>query len=97
MNALRRLPWQDNGKPAYVTPGDGIVNALADTMENMTLAQAEDLADQAARMARDSKANARDMRPVLALLAGAVNVARLRGERLGEDSDEERAQRDADR
>lgn len=91
MNHLRRLPWQDGDKPAFVTPGSGLVNDLADTVEAMTLDQAEDLASHAARMARDSGAKVEDMRPLLALLAGAArdaaNVARLRGERLGQAYD----------
>ncbi|MFD4976194.1 hypothetical protein ACFWOI_40175, partial [Streptomyces sp. NPDC058424] len=31
---LRRLPWDGpEGKPSYVTPGDGVINQIADSTE----------------------------------------------------------------
>ena len=83
---LRRLPWTQDGKDAFVTAGDGPVNQLADQMEWQALAVAEDLATQATRLARNMDVSAAEMRPVLALLAASVKdvvqVARLRAERL---------------
>lgn len=89
---LRRLPWTEAGKDAYVTPGDGIINRMADAAENMSLAQAEDLARQATRAARDPQASAQELRLLMRLLGAitqdAVNVAKLRGERLGMDNED---------
>ncbi|MFE0413622.1 hypothetical protein [Streptomyces tendae] len=83
---LRRLPWSDNGKPAYVPPGDGPVNQMADIMESQACDVAQDLAEQAARLVRDRGAGVEEMRPLLILLAAStkdvVQVARLRAERL---------------
>ena len=30
---LRRLPWREDDRPAFVPPGDGLVNRLADALE----------------------------------------------------------------
>lgn len=29
---LRRLPWREDDRPAFVPPGDGLVNRLADAL-----------------------------------------------------------------
>ncbi len=85
-DTLRRLPWTNDGRAAYVTPGNGTVNRLADQMEQSACAVAADLAQQATRVARDMGASAAEMRPLLALLAASVvdvvQVAELRRERL---------------
>ncbi|MDX3413172.1 hypothetical protein PV661_02705 [Streptomyces sp. MD20-1-1] len=92
MNQMRRLPWTQDGKPAFVTAGThGPVTQLADQMERQACAVAEDLATQATRLARDMSASAAEMRPVLALLAASVKdvvmVAQLRAERLDAGQD----------
>ncbi|MGW6541912.1 hypothetical protein ACWGBH_03500 [Streptomyces massasporeus] len=93
---LRRLPWREGDKDAFVTPGNGTVNRLADIMERMSLDQAEDLAREATAAVRNPKATVHDLKPLLRLLAAAtvdaVSVARLRAERLGMDNED----RDAD-
>ncbi|MGW2938867.1 hypothetical protein ACWDA7_45620 [Streptomyces sp. NPDC001156] len=91
MNGLRRLPWQDNGKPAYVTPGGGLINALADATEGATLTAAEEAAERAVKLAGDTAASRAELRTAIRVLAEltreVANVATLRGERLGMDSE----------
>ncbi|MEU6650486.1 hypothetical protein ABZ904_13800 [Streptomyces sp. NPDC046900] len=91
MSNLRRLPWEDNGKPAYVTPGDGPVNAIADAMEASILVTARNDVRRAQALAADSAASRAELRMAVQYLARAVEdaalVADLRGERLGLDQE----------
>lgn len=83
---LRRLPWAHDGKVAYVTPGDGPVNAMADQMERLAVETARDLSVECGRMARDMAVPEDALRRALVSLAAitqdVVQVADLRGERL---------------
>jgi hypothetical protein len=89
MNNLRRLPWQDNGKPAYVTPGSGPINALADATEASILATAREDVQRARALAADPAVSRAELRMAVQYLARAVEdaalVADLRGERLDVD------------
>ncbi|MQY15244.1 hypothetical protein SRB5_54230 [Streptomyces sp. RB5] len=86
MSTLRRLPWTDEGRPAYVPLGDGMVNRIADAMELEILAGALRDARRAEDLGRVAGASVAEFRTVVAWLAhavrDAVNVAVLRGERL---------------
>ncbi|MGW3727302.1 hypothetical protein [Streptomyces sp. NPDC000851] len=76
-----------------VTKGDGPVNQMADVQERMTLQVAGGLVKQANRVARDRESAPGEMRRLLLLLAAAtkdaIEVAKMRGERLGLDGDED--------
>lgn len=49
---LRRLPWDGpEGKPSYVTPGDGVINQIADSTEEHIIGMARDDAAYALSMA----------------------------------------------
>ncbi|MGI5141816.1 MULTISPECIES: hypothetical protein [unclassified Streptomyces] len=99
MNALRRLPWQDNGKDAYTPQGSGIVNAIADAMETSILVTSREDARRAQALAADSAASRAELRMAVQYLVRAVEdaamVADLRGERLGIDSEEDAVRRSA--
>ncbi|MQY10350.1 hypothetical protein SRB5_04570 [Streptomyces sp. RB5] len=86
MSELRRLPWKDDGRTAYATMGDGIVNTMADVYELEILVGASRDAERAedlARLADTSKAELRIAVTYLAhALRDAVDVATMRGERL---------------
>ncbi|MGW1028809.1 hypothetical protein ACWD4J_34890 [Streptomyces sp. NPDC002577] len=86
MNHLRRLPWEDEGRAAFVTPGDGIVNAVADAMEANMIETAREDARRALALADDQDASKAEMLVALRYVAHAVQdvalVADLRGERL---------------
>lgn len=88
MERLRRLP-----SGGMVTKGDGPVNQMADVQERMTLQVAGGLVKQANRVARDRESAPGEMRRLLLLLAAAtkdaIEVAKMRGERLGLDGDED--------
>ncbi|PGH49940.1 hypothetical protein [Streptomyces sp. Ru87] len=89
---LRRLPWQEDDRPAFVSPGDGIVNRLADVLEDQMIDTARLDAARARALADDSKATPAEMRTALRFLAGSLQdaalVATLRGERLGLEDDD---------
>lgn len=85
---LRRLPWSVDGKDAFVEAGTGgPVNRIADQMEELAVKAAHDLADEVRRMARDMTVTEDVLRRALINLAAitkdVVQVAELRGERLG--------------
>ncbi|MBA2948060.1 hypothetical protein [Streptomyces himalayensis] len=95
INHLRRLPWgAENGGHAYVTPGDGIVNGIADAMEEGMLLTAQEDAERATALAADPYASLAELRVAVRYLAhavaDAVKVAELRGERLPMTSDSAR-------
>ncbi|MQY11271.1 hypothetical protein SRB5_13860 [Streptomyces sp. RB5] len=84
---LRRLPWTDEGRPAYVPVGDGMVNRIADAMELEILAGALRDAGRAEDLVRAVETSLAELRTAVKWLAhalrDAVDVAVLRGERLG--------------
>ncbi|MGW9026738.1 hypothetical protein ACWGQ5_21625 [Streptomyces sp. NPDC055722] len=90
---LRRLPWTDGDKTAYVTPGDGIVNAIADAMESGILVTAREDVARARSLAADMAASRAELRMAIQYLARGVEdvalVADLRGERLGMEAAED--------
>ncbi|MGW1801519.1 hypothetical protein ACWCQN_37790 [Streptomyces sp. NPDC001984] len=86
---LRRLPWTGpEGKVEYVTPGDGVVNQIADSTEAHMVSVALDDAAYALAMAERPEVPRAELRLIIRKLAGAVkdvaSVAELRGERLSE-------------
>ncbi|MFJ8546806.1 sulfatase [Streptomyces sp. NPDC093586] len=89
---LRRLPWQEDGRPAFVPPGDGIVNRLADVLEAELIETAQADAIRARSLADDTRATMPELRTALRFVAHSLDdaalVATLRGERLGLDSSE---------
>ncbi|MFE4417699.1 hypothetical protein [Streptomyces sp. NPDC056817] len=86
---LRRLPWSGpGGKTEFVTPGDGVINQIADSTEAHIVSMARDDAAYALTMAELPEATPDELRTVVRKLAGALrdvaHVAELRGERLSE-------------
>ncbi|MFE2608659.1 hypothetical protein ACFXDI_36280 [Streptomyces mirabilis] len=86
---LRRLPWSSmDGKTEYVTPGDGLINQIADSTEAHIISMARDDAAQALSMVERPEVPRAELRLALSKLASAVkdvaHVAELRGERLSE-------------
>ncbi|MFD4970953.1 sulfatase [Streptomyces sp. NPDC056821] len=88
---LRRLPWSEDGKPAYLSTGGGasFLAHLADVMEEGMLTTAEVDGERANAIADDVSASRAELRFAVRYLshavADAVEVARLRGERLDLD------------
>ncbi|GHF89066.1 hypothetical protein [Streptomyces thermodiastaticus] len=88
---LRRLPWTEDGKPAYLVTGEGgsFLAEMADAMEEGMLTTAEVDAERADTLADDVRASRAELKMAVRYLAravaDAVEVARLRGERLGID------------
>jgi hypothetical protein len=86
---LRRLPWEEDGKPVYLaTDGEASFLArMADTMEEGMLTTAEVDMTRALSVADDVDATRPELKTAVRFLAhavaDAVEVARLRGERLG--------------
>ncbi|MFM9669304.1 hypothetical protein [Streptomyces galilaeus] len=97
MSTLRRLPGiAADGRTAFVTPGEGIINRLGDAMEGATIVAAKESIDRARQLANDHAASTAELRIALRVLAAGtesvIEVATLRGERLGMDvSDDESA------
>ncbi|MFJ8720949.1 hypothetical protein [Streptomyces sp. NPDC093269] len=86
---LRRLPWNGpEGKPEYVTPGEGVINQIADSTEAHIIGMARDDAAYALTMVELPEVSRAELCIVLRKLASAVkdvaHVAELRGERLSE-------------
>ncbi|MEU6577121.1 hypothetical protein [Streptomyces sp. NPDC046805] len=86
---LRRLPWTSpDGKAEYVTPGDGVINQIADSTEVHIISMARDDAADALAMVERPEVCRAELALILRKLASAVNdvahVAELRGERLTE-------------
>ena len=86
---LRRLPWNSpEDKPAYVAPGDGVINRVADSVEADTLRAARADAGYALALAGQADASRDELSAALRALASVtlsvVAVADLRGERLDE-------------
>ncbi|MFJ7785749.1 hypothetical protein ACIQY8_24205 [Streptomyces albidoflavus] len=83
---LRRLPWQEGDKPAFVNPGDGMVTRLADAMEAEMIETAQSDARRALALAGDPSVSRAELQVAVRYLASAVQdaalVADLRGERL---------------
>ncbi|MFF1400460.1 hypothetical protein ACFVZD_42730 [Streptomyces sp. NPDC058287] len=92
---LRRLPWRENDKAAYLSTGGGVslIGAMADAMEEGMLATAEADASRATTLTEDVSASRAELRMAVRYLchaiADAVEVARLRGERLPLDAESE--------
>jgi hypothetical protein len=88
---LRRLPWSEDGKSAYLSTGDGasFLARMADTMEEGMLTTAEVDMTRALSVAEEVSASRAELKMAVRFLAhavaDAVEVARLRGERLGVD------------
>ncbi|MFK4689836.1 hypothetical protein [Streptomyces pristinaespiralis] len=84
---LRRLPWTGpEGKAEYVTPGEGVINQIADSTEAHIIGMARDDAAYALAMVEQSGITRAELRSVVRKLAETVKsvayVAELRGERL---------------
>lgn len=92
MSTLRRLPWSDDTRTAFVTPGDGVINTLADSIEESGLTLTEEAITRALAQADDFAVSRAELRVAIRVLAHAateaVHVARLRGERLNMDADD---------
>lgn len=84
---LRLLPWDQDGKPAYLRSDDprGYIARLADQMESVHLGTARELAAHA-RALLGGHASPRELCRVVERLCEALNdvarVAESRGERL---------------
>ncbi|GAA3976311.1 hypothetical protein GCM10022384_27980 [Streptomyces marokkonensis] len=89
---LRRLPWREDDRSVFVSPGDGIVNRLADILEEELIETAQTDAARARGLADDVEATTPELRAALRFVAHSVDdaalVATLRGERLGLESPE---------
>ncbi|MFH9821617.1 hypothetical protein, partial [Streptomyces sp. NPDC017230] len=72
----------------YVTPGEGVINQIADQTEAQIISAARDDVAYALSMAELPEASRAELRLIVRKLAGTVrdiaNVAELRGERLDE-------------
>jgi hypothetical protein len=84
---LRELPWQEaDGRPAYTTYGNGMVNALADTHEETLLATAREDAIRARELVRDRAVSPAELlfavRTLVHAVRSATRVADLRGHRI---------------
>ena len=97
MTRLRRLPGSlGSGRQALVPEGEGIINQLGDALEGATLVSAQLAIERARKLADDRAASTSEMRIALRVLSAetkdVIEVATLRGERLGMDvSDDESA------
>ncbi|MEU5651298.1 hypothetical protein ABZ767_18510 [Streptomyces pseudogriseolus] len=86
--SLRRLPWTEGGKTAYLSTdgGSSLLARSADVMEESMLVTAEVDANRATTLAADISASRAELRMAVQYMtraiADAVEVARLRGERL---------------
>lgn len=86
---LWRLPWTEDGKPAYLPTDDGasFLARMADTMEEGMLTTAEVDMARALSVAGEVSASRAELKMAVRFLAhavaDAVEVARPRGERLG--------------
>ena len=76
---------------AFVTPGDGVINTLADSIEESGLTLTEEAITRALAQADDFAVSRAELRVAIRVLAHAateaVHVARLRGERLNMGAD----------
>ncbi|MFJ4727187.1 hypothetical protein ACIP44_12430 [Streptomyces diastaticus] len=83
---LRRVPWQEDTKPVFVNPDDGLITHLADVMEAEMLLSARNDARRALSLARDPGVSRAELLAAVQYLSSAVQdaalVADLRGERL---------------
>lgn len=83
---LRRLPWDEDGRAAFVSPGDGFVNRLANAIEVEIIETARNDARRALSLARDPGVSRAELLAAVQYLSSAVQdaalVADLRGERL---------------
>lgn len=83
---LRRLPWQEGGRAAFVSPGDGMVNRMADAIEEQIIETAQSDARRALALAGDPGVSRAELGIAIQYLSSAVQdaalVAELRGERL---------------
>lgn len=85
---MRLLPWAGaDGKPCYlVSDGTGPVSSLADTVESVQLAMADDLLDHAADMLADRRATPAQLRFLVARMGEALTdvrrIAESRGARV---------------
>ncbi|MER6294932.1 hypothetical protein [Streptomyces althioticus] len=86
---LRRLPWREDGKDAYLSTGEGssFLARMADSVEEGMLTTAEVDMARALSVADEMSSCRAELRMAVRFLAhaaaDAVEVARLRGERLG--------------
>ncbi|WP_217208293.1 hypothetical protein [Streptomyces sp. AC550_RSS872] len=84
---VRLLPWAGTeGKPCYVVgDGTGPVSRLADTVESVQLAMADELIEHAADMLADRRATPAQLRFLAArmgeALTGVRRIAKSRGAR----------------
>lgn len=85
---MRLLPWAGaDGKPCYlVSDGTGPVSRLADTVESVQLAMADDLLGHAADMLADRRATPAQLRFLVARMGEALTdvrrIAESRGARV---------------
>lgn len=86
---LRRLPWREDGKDAYLSTGEGssFLARMADSVEEGMLTTAEVDMARALSVADEMSSCRAELRMAVRFLAhaaaDAIEVARLRGERLG--------------
>jgi hypothetical protein len=89
-NEARLLPWSGpEGKRCYLlTDGTGYLSRVADNIETVQLAMADDLLDHAADMLADHRATPAQLRFLLARMTEALTdvhrIAESRGARLPE-------------
>ncbi|GGK47317.1 hypothetical protein [Streptomyces flaveus] len=89
-NEARLLPWAGpEGKRCYLlTDGTGYLSRVADSIETIQLAMADDLLDHAADMLTDHRATPAQLRFLLARMTEALTdvhrIAESRGARLPE-------------
>ncbi|MGY3204307.1 hypothetical protein [Streptomyces sp. TE5632] len=91
ISGLRRLPWRtDSGKPAYLDSDDpnSLLSLMADSVESQQIESAETMLGLVRPMyapeARLTAAEALFMlRRTAECLSDVIDVARMRGERLG--------------
>ncbi|MFC8242481.1 hypothetical protein [Streptomyces chartreusis] len=87
-SAVRLLPWAEaDGKPCYlVGDGTGYVSRLADRIETVQLAMADDLLGHAAELLAERSATSRELHYLASRLTESLGdvrrVAQSRGARL---------------
>lgn len=84
--AMRRLPWSEDGRDAFVQEGDGLVTQLAEAVEHGTIEVALIDSRYATELLNEPDVSTSELRAAVRILARAVedvaHVAELRAERL---------------
>lgn len=83
---MRKLPWSEDGRAAFVQEGNGLMNQLADAIEHGTVEMALIDSRYALELLNESDVSTSELRAAVRILARAVDdvahVAELRAERL---------------